>query len=127
MTSPPSTPLGGVGIGWRRELAGFVARHQGLGFVEVVAESLHPDRRCRRAWPSCGGEGCRWSPTGSGCRWARPTSPTPPAVLELVTELCERRDPPGVMLERDDDYPPAPELAAELEAIAAAVAGAARR
>jgi uncharacterized protein len=52
--------------------------------------------------------------------------PTPPAVLELVTELCAGRDPPGVMLERDDDYPPEPELAAELDAISAAT-GAARR
>jgi uncharacterized protein (UPF0276 family) len=46
--------------------------------------------------------------------------PTPPAVLDLVAELCARRDPPGVMLERDDDYPPEAELAAELAAIAAA-------
>ena len=58
--------------------------------------------------------------------------PTPPAVLELVTELCSRfttrRDPPGVMLERDDAYPPEAELAAELDAIAAATrAGAPRR
>jgi uncharacterized protein len=68
--------------------------------------------------------------------------PTPPPVLELVAELCARFtegpprptggpprrspgpprcDPPGVMLERDDAYPPEPELAAELDAIAAAV------
>jgi uncharacterized protein len=88
--------------------------------------------------------------------------PTPPAVLELVAEVCARcagparspggpprrspgpprftggpprrspgpprRDPPGVMLERDDAYPPEPELAAELDAIAAAArAGATRR
>jgi uncharacterized protein (UPF0276 family) len=54
--------------------------------------------------------------------------PTPPAVLDLVAELCARRDPPGIMLERDDAYPPAAELAAELDAIAAATrAGAARR
>jgi uncharacterized protein len=68
--------------------------------------------------------------------------PTPPAVLELVAEVCARctggplwrspgpprRDPPGVMLERDDAYPPEAELAAELDAIAAATrAGAARR
>jgi uncharacterized protein (UPF0276 family) len=46
--------------------------------------------------------------------------PTPPGVLDLVAEVCARRDPPGVMLERDDDYPPEPELAAELDAIAAA-------
>jgi uncharacterized protein (UPF0276 family) len=69
--------------------------------------------------------------------------PTPPPVLGLVAELCARftggpprrlppgpprRDPPGVMLERDDAYPPEPELAAELDAIAAAVhAGSAAR
>jgi uncharacterized protein len=54
--------------------------------------------------------------------------PTPPPVLDLVAELCARRDPPGVMLERDDAYPPEPELAAELDAIAAAVrAGSAAR
>jgi uncharacterized protein (UPF0276 family) len=54
--------------------------------------------------------------------------PTPPGVLDLVAELSARRDPPGVMLERDDDYPPEPELAAELDAIAAATrVGTARR
>jgi uncharacterized protein len=46
--------------------------------------------------------------------------PTPPGVLDLVAELCSRRDPPGVLLERDDAYPPEAELAAELDAIAAA-------
>ena len=64
-------------------------------------------------WPTC-------TPTPAT------TAATPPAVLELVTELCARRDPPAVMLERDDDYPPEPELAAELDAISAAT-GAARR
>jgi len=54
--------------------------------------------------------------------------PTPPGVLDLVAEVCARRDPPGVMLERDDDYPPEPELAAELDAIAAATrAGVSRK
>jgi uncharacterized protein (UPF0276 family) len=46
--------------------------------------------------------------------------PTPAAVLELVSEVCARRDPPGVLLERDDAYPPEAELAAELDAITAA-------
>src|SRR5215211_5337312 len=48
--------------------------------------------------------------------------PTPPAVLDLVAEVCARftGGPPGVMLERDDAYPPEAELAAELDAIAAA-------
>jgi hypothetical protein len=49
-------PLG-VGIGWREELAGFIARRHGLGFVEVIAEGVQADRP-RPAWRSCGG-GCR--------------------------------------------------------------------
>ena len=31
----------GVGIGWRPEIAGFVADLPGLRFAEVVAESVH--------------------------------------------------------------------------------------
>jgi uncharacterized protein (UPF0276 family) len=48
--------------------------------------------------------------------------------LALLEELCSRIAPPGVMLERDDDFPRESELEAELEAIRIAVArGAARR
>jgi uncharacterized protein (UPF0276 family) len=43
-------------------------------------------------------------------------------VLDLLTELCARVAVPGVMLERDDRFPPDAELNAELDAIAAAVA-----
>ncbi|WP_107048634.1 DUF692 domain-containing protein [Streptomyces sp. NRRL S-87] len=43
--------------------------------------------------------------------------PVPPEVLALLGELRARVDPPGVLLERDDDFPPEPELAAELAAI----------
>jgi uncharacterized protein (UPF0276 family) len=46
--------------------------------------------------------------------------PVPAGVLDLVTELCRRHEPPGLLLERDDAYPPADGLAAELAAIAAA-------
>jgi uncharacterized protein len=48
------------------------------------------------------------------------TDPTPPEVLDLIRELCARRRPPALMLERDGHYPPAAELSAELDAIAAA-------
>jgi uncharacterized protein (UPF0276 family) len=44
----------------------------------------------------------------------------PQPVLDLVKELCARHRPPALMLERDGDYPPAEELRAELDAIAAA-------
>jgi len=47
--------------------------------------------------------------------------PVLPEVLSLLTELRRRTDPPGVLLERDDDYPSDDELAAELAALRAAV------
>jgi uncharacterized protein (UPF0276 family) len=47
----------------------------------------------------------------------------PPPVLDLLGELCARVDPPGVLLERDDAYPPDAELAAELDAIRTVLAG----
>jgi uncharacterized protein (UPF0276 family) len=48
------------------------------------------------------------------------TAAVPPAVFDLVAQLCARRRPPALMLERDGDYPPAEQLRAELDAIAAA-------
>ncbi len=47
-------------------------------------------------------------------------------VLDVLAELCARTDPPGVLLERDDDFPEGGELAAELDAIRAVVEGARR-
>lgn len=41
----------------------------------------------------------------------------PPQVLDVLAQLCARADPPGVLLERDDAYPPDAEIAAELAAI----------
>lgn len=38
-------------------------------------------------------------------------------VLDVLAELRSRVDPPGVLLERDDDFPPAAELADELTTI----------
>jgi uncharacterized protein len=55
------------------------------------------------------------------------TDPLVPGVLALVEELCARTTPPGVLLERDDDFPPPSALAGELEAIRGAVAAGARR
>ncbi|MFD5486801.1 DUF692 domain-containing protein [Streptomyces virginiae] len=43
--------------------------------------------------------------------------PVPPVVLELLAELRSRVEPAGVLLERDDDFPPEAELAGELAAI----------
>ncbi|MEF3112150.1 DUF692 domain-containing protein [Streptomyces chrestomyceticus] len=38
-------------------------------------------------------------------------------VLDVLAELCARVTPPGVLLERDEDFPATGELAAELDAI----------
>ncbi|WP_344336137.1 DUF692 domain-containing protein, partial [Streptomyces globosus] len=55
--------------------------------------------------------------------------PVPPAVLAILADLAGRMRPAGVLLERDDAFPPEDELAAEFAAIrstleAAAGAGA---
>lgn len=56
------------------------------------------------------------------------TAPTSPAVLQLLEALAAACRVPGALLERDDRFPPDPELRAELESIAEALArGASRR
>ncbi|MBP2473471.1 uncharacterized protein (UPF0276 family) [Crossiella equi] len=50
----------------------------------------------------------------------------PEEVLTLLADLCTRTRPPGVLLERDDNYPPDAELTAELTAIRAVLAKAPR-
>ncbi|MFC9701831.1 DUF692 domain-containing protein [Streptomyces sp. NPDC056943] len=51
--------------------------------------------------------------------------PVPGAVLDVLADLASRVSPPGVLLERDDDFPPAVELAAELTVIRQTLTGAA--
>ena len=54
--------------------------------------------------------------------------PVPSGPLLLLEELCARVEPPGVMLERDDDFPPELEVSRELDAIREAIRrGTARR
>lgn len=50
--------------------------------------------------------------------------PVTEPVLEVLARLCARAVPPGVLLERDDRYPPPAELAGELAAIRAVLEGA---
>jgi uncharacterized protein (UPF0276 family) len=47
-----------------------------------------------------------------------------PVTEPVLRELCARVSPPGVLLERDEDFPPIAELAAELDAIGRVVDGA---
>ncbi|WP_435597260.1 multinuclear nonheme iron-dependent oxidase [Streptomyces anulatus] len=53
--------------------------------------------------------------------------PVSEPVLEVLAELRSRVDPPGVLLERDDAFPPGAELAGELDAIRATLRRAAPR
>ncbi|WP_406674106.1 DUF692 domain-containing protein [Nonomuraea sp. N2-4H] len=55
------------------------------------------------------------------------TTEAPQAVLDLLTELCVRTTPPGVLLEWDDDYPSDAVLADELARIRTAMAAAGAR
>ncbi|CAM5418031.1 DUF692 domain-containing protein [Streptomyces mordarskii] len=48
--------------------------------------------------------------------------PVTQPVLDVLTELCARTAPPGVLLERDEDFPATGELAGELDAIRAVTA-----
>jgi uncharacterized protein (UPF0276 family) len=56
---------------------------------------------------------------GGGLYHDTHTDAVPDAVLELLAHLVERAPGVAVMLERDGRYPPAAELSAELDAIAA--------
>ncbi|MFF8277194.1 DUF692 family multinuclear iron-containing protein [Streptomyces lateritius] len=51
--------------------------------------------------------------------------PVPAPVLDILTDLASRVSPPGVLLERDDNFPPPEELASELRSIHRTVAEAA--
>ncbi len=52
--------------------------------------------------------------------------PVGPPVLDVLADLYSRVTPPGVLLERDDDFPTADGLATELDAVRAVTARAGR-
>jgi len=47
----------------------------------------------------------------------------PAQVLRLLRDLCERTRPPGVLIERDDRFPPDEALNAELDAVVSILGG----
>ncbi|MEU4271835.1 DUF692 domain-containing protein [Streptomyces sp. NPDC026092] len=53
--------------------------------------------------------------------------PVPEPVLDILSDLASRVSPPGVLLERDDNFPPAEELASELTTIRGRLRDAAAR
>jgi uncharacterized protein len=87
--------LSGVGIGWRAELAGFVARRRGLGFVEVVAESLHADRPLPPGLAELRRRGVPVVPHGVRLSLGSAAEPDPARVGHLAG-LAERLEAPLV-------------------------------
>ncbi|MFI9470499.1 DUF692 domain-containing protein [Streptomyces sp. NPDC052492] len=53
--------------------------------------------------------------------------PVPRPVLDILTDLASRVSPPGVLLERDENFPAPTELKGELDAIGRAVEAGARK
>ncbi|MEV6096581.1 DUF692 domain-containing protein [Nocardia sp. NPDC051981] len=72
MTGSP-LPEGSLGIGWRREICGLVAALEGIGFCEVIAETLAPRHS--------GGRGGAFLRRGRG---SRPGVDVPEELAELV-------------------------------------------
>ena len=87
--------LTGVGIGWREELAGFVARRERLGFVEVVAESLHHDRPLPAGLEALRRRGVPVVPHGVRLSLGSAGGPDPARVGHLA-RLAERLEAPLV-------------------------------
>ncbi|MEH0936717.1 DUF692 domain-containing protein [Micromonospora psammae] len=79
----------GVGIGWRPEIAGFVADLPGLRFVEVVAESLAPTGPLPPGLAELRGRGVTVVPHGVrlSLGGAEPVDPARVAHLAGVAEL----------------------------------------
>ncbi|WP_040814234.1 DUF692 domain-containing protein [Nocardia concava] len=73
MTGSP-LPAGAVGIGWRREICGILADLDGIGFCEVIAESL-----------AAKGSGRRGIAVWRGRGGARPKIAVPEELDELVS------------------------------------------
>ncbi|MFE3227460.1 DUF692 domain-containing protein [Nocardia sp. NPDC059228] len=73
MTGSP-LPGGSLGIGWRREICGLVAALEGIGFCEVIAETLAPR--------DSGGRGGAFLRRGRG---SRPGVDVPEELAALVT------------------------------------------
>jgi uncharacterized protein (UPF0276 family) len=91
----PAVPLAGVGIGWREELAGFVGRRDGLGFVEVVAEAVHHDRPLPAALAALVERGVPVVPHGVRLSLGSAEAPDPGRVGHLAS-LAERLGAPLV-------------------------------
>jgi hypothetical protein len=70
-----ATHAWGLGLGWRPELALPIARHGGLGFVEIVAENVDPGA-IPKPVEQLRARGVAVIRTASAFRWAAPKART---------------------------------------------------
>ncbi|GAA1859483.1 DUF692 domain-containing protein [Asanoa iriomotensis] len=85
----------GVGIGWRPEIAGFVAELPGLRFVEVVAESVHDHAPVPQGLAELRDKGVAVVPHGVKLSLGGAEPVDPVRVTHLAT-VAERLDAPLV-------------------------------
>jgi uncharacterized protein (UPF0276 family) len=85
----------GVGIGWRPEIAGFVAELPGLRFVEVVAESVHDHGPVPQGLTELRAKGVTVVPHGVKLSLGG-AEPVDPARVTHLATVAERLDAPLV-------------------------------
>src|SRR5262245_4386045 len=85
----------GLGIGWRPELAWAIQRHQGLGFVEILAEEFEPSREMPLAIRHLMDKGLQVIPHGVSLSLGGAEPPEPRRV-EHLARLAERTKAPLV-------------------------------
>jgi uncharacterized protein (UPF0276 family) len=93
MSTETTRRLSGIGLGWRPELATFAA-HTGLGFAEVIAESVDP-RRLPRGLDAARRAGLTVIPHGVGLSLGGSERPDPRRLAHLAG-LAEQLDAPLV-------------------------------
>ncbi|MEV4535149.1 DUF692 domain-containing protein [Asanoa sp. NPDC049518] len=85
----------GVGIGWRPEIAGFVAELPGLRFVEVVAESVHDHGPVPQGLADLRAKGVAVVPHGVKLSLGG-AEPVDPARVTHLASVAERLEAPLV-------------------------------
>src|SRR6185503_5281804 len=95
MTTSASIPQLGLGIGWRPEIAHFIERCEGLGFVEVVAENVSAPHEFPAAVDALRERGLRVIPHGVSLSLGS-AEPLDRERVKRLAKLARRVDAPLV-------------------------------
>ncbi|MBL1073058.1 DUF692 domain-containing protein [Nocardia sp. 2] len=97
-------PNGGIGVGWRREICGVIAGLEGIGFCEVIAESLPyagrapGRRRPSEGWSALVRRTSGWTPRGRNASAPRQPGVPVPEELEALRATGVAVVPHGISL-----------------------------